>query len=454
VSAESRALAARIFSAFPVTQAAFAKLIALMDIEATTDVPSAMVTLGPRSRMCINPDFVAQHCRNDAELVMLVLHELHHIVLGHTRLVRRVTRADNFAFDAVINAHLCQLFHGWPGTALFRRLYRADCFPEALLRPPEGWRTPAERWQLTGRALAVHRALYGDTQAGYDEILKLLPQVAIELRDAGCGNSVDPMRADVPLLGHHDDGETSLPTDLLGQVRSIRSRWPLVERRSGHDAGTDPERSRIAAAQARREAVSVLRRAILSVADRGTDGTRIAHHAWFPDDGMLPYRTMPDRRGEVRAAAGETPLLWRAQPPVRRPVSAERVHVYLDVSGSMDAVLPALYAALVPLVELVEPRVHLFSTRIADVPREALRKGVCQTTGGTDIAIVTAHLVEQRIGRALVVTDGWVGKVPGEHARVLTRRRARIASVVTTPGDLAFAHAFAGPVSRLPQLPY
>jgi hypothetical protein len=170
VRSASRDLAARIWSAFPVTQQAFAKLLGLLEIEATTDVPTACVTFGARSRMRINPQFVASHCRNDAELVMLVLHELHHIVLGHTRLFRRATPLDNFAFDAIINAHLCQLFDDFQGASLFRHTYRADVFPDALLRPPEGWRTSDERWAMAGAALTVHKALYSDAQAWWRDV--------------------------------------------------------------------------------------------------------------------------------------------------------------------------------------------------------------------------------------------------------------------------------------------
>ena len=55
-------------------------------------------------RMLLNPQFVAQCCQRDGHLLMLVMHELQHIILGHTRLFPRVTIAHNLAFDAIINA--------------------------------------------------------------------------------------------------------------------------------------------------------------------------------------------------------------------------------------------------------------------------------------------------------------------------------------------------------------
>jgi hypothetical protein len=115
-------------------------------------------------------------------------------------------------------------------------------------------------------------------------------------------------------------------------------------------------------------------------------------------------------------------------------------------------VLPLLYAALVPLLAYVRRDVHLFSTAIADVTHDALRRGVALTTNGTTIDVVTAHMIEHRVRRAVIVTDGWVGDVPGEHARVLTGRRAKVAEVVTHGGDERFVQALNGKAFRLPRL--
>ena len=73
--------------------------------------------------------------------------------------------------------------------------------------------------------------------------------------------------------------------------------------------------------------------------------------------------------------------------------------MYLDVSGSMDAVKGPLYAAVLDCEALVERTVHLFSTRVADVSLAELRRGVCKTTGGTDIGCVAAHMAAHRVRR-------------------------------------------------------
>lgn len=472
----SRRLAERVFDALPVTQLAFLKLLSLLEIRADRTIPTACVTLGARARLRINPDFVRDRCATDEALVMLVLHELYHVLLGHTRLYRRVTPAQNWAFDAVINAHLCQLFPGPAHTALFRASYRADRFPEALLRPPVGWRTDAEHWALEGAAREAHRALYTESSATYAELLTLLERT-VAVGDAGgardgsgagaageagdAGGAGDPGEGRLAveaLLGSHAsgpdgeaDGEGADP-ELLAEIRDLVARWPMQERRSGRDLGGARAEERLDPRRPERAAVAAIRRALLPLLDLGEGGSGPAALVPAAVDGVLPYRSGPDRRAAVREGLGLAPLHWAARLPHRAPGRCERVHVYVDVSGSMRRILPLLYGALLPLRGWLHPELHLFSTAVANVRPEALGRGRVATTWGTDIACVTAHLRAHRVRRALILTDGWVGPMPSEDRVALRRRRLRAGVVLTQGGDPAFAAELGARVSRLPEL--
>ena len=105
----------------------------------------------------------------------------------------------------------------------------------------------------------------------------------------------------------------------------------------------------------------------------------------------------------------------------------DRVHVYVDVSGSMKHILQELYGAILDCIDLVEPIVHLFSTKIADVTLTELRAGKCASTGGTDIRCVADHITRHRIRRALLITDGYVGTPHGEHHDTLAKARIAVA---------------------------
>jgi len=451
-------LAAQVFACVPVTQPAFLKLLGLLEIESSREIPTACVTLGARSRLLINPDFVRERCLTDADLRMLVLHELHHVLLGHTRLHRVVTPAQNWAFDALINAQLCQLFPDPAETALFRRLYSARTFPEALLRPPPGWRTCSERWPLKGTAGEAHRALYSAHQVTEAELFALLEEA---IGDGAADTS--------PLLGDHRAGRSSaaggtgddaegeaaqdeeaVDPDFLRAVREIVARWPMVERRGGRDLGGECHRERIRPVSPRRVAIARIRRAMLPLLAQGAGGGPVHVAGTAPSEALLPLRSRADRRGRVAEQSGEAPLLWRGRLLAPAVTPAERVHVYLDTSGSMDAVLPLLYGAMVRLLPWLHPRLHLFSTTVADIDFQALRHGRVITTCGTDIACVTTHMLAHRVRRALLVTDGWVGRVPDSHRRPL--RRCRVGVVLTAHGDGEFARALGWRTHTLPVL--
>ncbi len=443
---ESQELSDRIFESFPVTQPAFAKLLGLMDIVASREVATACVSLGGRSRITINPDFVARTCHTAFDLSMLVMHELYHVVLGHTRLFSQITPAQNWACDAVINAQLSQLFPSPSETALFRRCYRADAFPECLLRPPEGWRMPEETWHLTGTAGDVHRAIYTDNSVSYEDLFRLL-EVAL----AGPGESgqgLDQSR----LLGNHAGNDEASDPELLKEIRNIIAQWPMLHERSGRDLGTGLERRQMTLQRRHNAAVSMLRRALTRLAGTGTQGTLSPIWTATPTESVLPYRSMLDRRAEVLACTGNAPVFFRAESSVSGLARSERVHVYLDVSGSMGGVVKALYEALATLLDHVAPAIHLFSTAVSDISHDQLKKGVLDTTGGTSIGVVTAHILKTKVKKALIVTDGWVGSIPSSDSEKLNKARVKVHGVITSPGESAFLTPVKGRAWQLPAL--
>jgi predicted metal-dependent peptidase len=126
----------RILDCFPAGTYGLSVLLRLLEIVETDTVATAAVECRAQPRLLINPDFVVKWAATPEKLLMLVLHELHHVLLGHTRLFPRVTPVDNLVFDAVINALLCRMFPQPEHTSFFTDFYRDDVFPECLLRPP------------------------------------------------------------------------------------------------------------------------------------------------------------------------------------------------------------------------------------------------------------------------------------------------------------------------------
>ena len=447
--AEARALQDRVYGCVPTAGEPFAKLLGLLSVEASREVPTACVTTGASSRLLVNPDFVAKHCRTDDHLAMLVLHELYHVLLGHTRLFARVTAAQNWAFDCVINAQLCRLFPGPRHTSFFRQFARDDGSVVDLLAPPPEW-APASpegpggrgRFAGAGAVREAHRLLYSDESVTTAELLRLLPELI----------GSEAVLAGSTLLGNHDPGDAGeLHPEALREVREIVARWPLVERRSGRDQGGPLAREQVSLGQRRQDAVAVLRAALRWAA--GPEGTGLARRLERgPVAAELPFDSGRDRRAALQRLLGAEPMLFAGEVSRRSLRPTDRVRVYLDLSGSMAEVLPCLYVALAACLEEVEPVVYGFSTEIGPLAHAELRKGIRLTNGGTEIEAVTSHLIASKARRAIVVTDGWVGQIPPDHAAEIRRRRLRVAAVATCPGDASFAEARRMRVFRLPKL--
>ena len=421
----------RILDSFPSGSYALGALLRLMDIAESDEVPTAAVECQLQPRLLINPEFVEEHAETPEKLLMLVMHELHHVLLGHTTLFPAVTMVHNFVFDCVINGLISRMFPGDEFTSFLTNYYSGKRFPECLLRPPAQWdgsyvsRMPGGILSLTGaarRAAAeVYRGLYSDSGATYSEVYEILPGLV----DEGAAGAI-------PLLGGHREGgaaegglEGRSPV-LFDVVRSIVEQWPQPP---------DPIRGRSLSDILNEETVKARRipsnRAILrglfsKIADRSRGGS-IRRNTVDPVQVPSPIPAF-DRKSTVLRAIGIQPLFYSGTVPLRRRVpSGKKVHVYADVSGSMNGIKDALYGAILDSQEFVHPALHLFSTKVVDISLKEMRQGLVRSTGGTDIACVAEHMAKNGVRRACILTDGWVGKPQGRHRKTLLGSRLAVA---------------------------
>ncbi len=426
-------LADRILDSLPSGDYAIGALLRLVDVVESDSVETAAVECVASPRLLINPAFVEKHCPTSDTLLMLVMHELYHVLLGHTRQFPRVTPVENLVFDAVINSMLCRMFPEPSFTSFFTRLYKANRFPECLLRPPPGWkpsedpiyiRLPAALAKPGQRAAAsVYRALYSEVGASYEELYEILARKVSE-----------QLAAAVMLLGDHvgpSDGDGPAGSSMLFEVlEQLVDGWPeSPEPVRGRSLGELLETTRVRIGRSPRSNRQRLRTLIHQVG--GSSGKSWSTTRWEIDErsvqGPIPVF---DRRNLVMRAMGQPPLLY-ANPLSRRRQrqvrDGERVHIYVDVSGSIGELKGALYGAVLDCHELVEPQVHLFSTEVANVSLAELRRGTCHTTGGTSIACVADHMMQSAVNHAVLVTDGYVGISSQSQRRILADARLGVA---------------------------
>jgi hypothetical protein len=432
-------LVRRILDAVPARSYALGALLSLLRVEASEDVPTACVSCERRPVLRVNPRFVKEHCRTDAHLFILVMHELHHVLLGHTRLFPRPTLAHNVAFDAVINALLCARFPEQAYTSFFSGYYRKEKGPLRLLAPP--------RWKENPDPLDVlHEALYAG-EATADEVFHAITREV----------EVEELLIEM-LLGSHggeqadgDWGAETTDPKVVEAIRRIVETWPPprdpIRGRSLADVlkqmTVTPE---AAVAAAVRKAT---RDALLGAADRGR---RQSRRTAGPAPVLVPLPDPADRRARVARALGATPLLYWSVANDRRGRDEGAAHVYLDVSSSTDPWIEALYGALASLRRHIAPDVHLFSTRLETVPLGALRDGVRTTTGGTDVQCVLDHALASRARRVLIVTDGYVGQAPEEQVRAADRAGLEIRVLLTPGGWRRDLEPLAARIQELPEV--
>lgn len=437
-------LATRVLNAIPAAAFEMNALLGLLRIEETELVATASVSCTRRPVLRINPAFVRQHCRTDEHLFLLVMHELHHVLLGHTRLFPRASRAHNIAFDAVINAMLVARFPADTYRSFFLELYGQEDGPLRLLAPPAG--TP-----ITSSVLrTLHRLLYGGSNVTAEEVFN-----AITGAVAGQGECL--LNPHVILLGDHagpDEGDwgTAGPVDpeFVRAIRAIVEKWPPPEQPiRGRSLADVLKRADVEPARPAVQVLQVLRRALLGVAMNRLARVPAARRQTLVQD-AVPNAS--DRRAAVSRAVGFDPLLYERSSIAPRGGRAGSAQVYLDVSGSMNQYVPLLYGALVALRHHVHADVVLFSTNVASVRISDLQKGSVSTTAGTDITCVLDHVLKTHVRKALIVTDGYVGAAARQQTDALQRARTDIRVVLTPGGWREDLKAVACRMDELPSL--
>ncbi|MFZ4682457.1 MAG: VWA domain-containing protein [Terrimicrobiaceae bacterium] len=420
----------RILNVLPAASFQMQKLLGLLDIEFSESVPTAAIECNSTPRLLLNPDFLAKHCQGDGDLFLLVMHELHHVILGHTRLFPRLTHLDNIVFDVVINAMLCRQFHATAGVGLFTNFYDWSKFPERLLRPPPGWPHADRKTALAGlskKEARVFEALYysDGSDITYFDLYRLLLKHCKVVLVAGDGDFEE-----VPLLGSHGEADDTGHPMVQEILRDIVGGWPPPPVRiSGRDEGTTPKCWLF---PEERDAGGIYRSALRSLLVRcgilsgsGRAPLKLEREPVVTvAETFLPQAR--DRRAPaLRRTLGVAPLLYRTVNTVirPRPKPVPVTHVYLDISGSMDSALPFITHALKRPLRDGYVRLFGFSTIVSEIPFRQLAGNLVDNTRGTDINAVLEHLAglapKACPRRVLLLTDGYVGRPSRQHLRQL-----------------------------------
>ncbi|MBI2483133.1 hypothetical protein HYV74_03060 [Candidatus Uhrbacteria bacterium] len=453
----SDALRHRILSAFPAGHYALDTFLRLTDVVESWTVPSAAVECLSAPKLLLNPDFIAAYCKTDEHLFMLVMHELHHVLLGHTRLFPRMTPVDNIVFDAIINAILARLFPEPIYTSFLTQFSAADQFPAALLRPPPGWPKKIQIPKTLPRPVQhMIRTLYSEASGTYDEVYRLF-QEDPQLRECIGKEARMPV-----LLGDHSPedtegrGESASHHPLLnGMVRSIVEKWPMPpDPIRGRSVGGDIRDILLERTPVPLSAQQVLRRMLRTMAEAQVKGAVTHRHRACTDRSIeAPIPTLRDRRALVASAGGWSPLIFRNVIPAQQITDARGItSIYIDVSGSTRPYWN-LFAGLVhPYVQQRRARLFAFSEQIHEMTTAQLAAGTCASTSGTDAVCIWEHALQEGFQKILIMTDGYVGPPTREWRARLITAKLRIRVALTPNGYLPDLQPIAEELTELPLL--
>jgi hypothetical protein len=431
---ETSDIMSRLLSSLPAATLEMETLAKLAGIVSSRKVPTAAMECKHRPRLLLNPDFIGKFCQRDEHIMLLVMHELWHVMMAHTSLYPRVTQAQNIAFDAIINSSLMRRFHTPEYFGFFDKLNPSDKFPHMLLRPPVGWPDNPQYPDNVGPpgTKRILQQLYPEKQflrysrqvTFYHEILSLIRE---DMRQRGINPDGIPV-----LIGDHDeldDDSKALMGELIGDAIGDFRLLPSGFNQRGRGGYQNSYNSDVweSSYDARRIFSSILKKAI------GPESGRFQRRTRTPiqetsGTGVIPNPR--DRMIHARRLLGSTDSLWNQRYEVNARIKQprRRAYVYFDVSGSMGRVIPYLLGLLTPYVVNDQAKLFQFSTIVEPLPLKALNKGLVTTTGGTSIVPVFDHLIQQTqmISRVLILTDGITGSPTAEQIAVLQARKTKV----------------------------
>ena len=412
----------RIFNCLPAGSYNMGRLFDLLEIVGSEHVESASVECAIRPTMYINPGFAQEYCQKDEHLFLLVMHELYHVILGHTRLFERPTKLHNIVFDAIINSLLSHEFPRKEYTSFFQGLNPWDSFPGRLLRPPPGW--PGKEIEFHPDASDAEkdaiRLLYGKDHntATYHDVWEALLDASSGFPDDWSG---------IVLLGNHEgedwgSGEDITSNGILREiVRSIIESWPTPKRQvAGRGPGHAPVDFLLQPSQTPKGQFMVALKRLLrrtGIYNPSNLGSKRLGLEVVESDCLTPVPQPRDRNVPAhRKLYGRPPIFYQGVTQSRRLRLRPHdvAHVYLDISGSMSEEAKVFCAALKPFHRRGEVKIHVFSTVVDTVdPSKPLDRQNLKNTMGTDIQCIVDHILayapRHTPKKVLLLTDGYTG---------------------------------------------
>ena len=117
---------------------------------------------------------------------------------------------------------------------------------------------------------------------------------------------------------------------------------------------------------------------------------------------VIPAK-ISSKRDIFLLSCGIWPVFFRARPNVR--IYGE-VTLYIDVSQSVRNIIHHIYNAVQHFENYLGTSIYLFSEKVVEITKRQLLKNELYTTGGTSFNCVAEHIIDNKIKKAVLITDG------------------------------------------------
>lgn len=412
----------KVMEAYPEDFVTLRKIIGLGKILYSENplMTAAVVNTKPHTLIFGKP-FIEENIKTIDDCVYLLSHELTHLLLGHfAKDIREIfidknlnEYAINIIFDCQVNASCYHSLNDNKYFEFIKRFYSKTEMPECFFRydgePP------------SHDLKELHKKLYSTDGITNEELIKGLLNWMGE-------HDEKIKQALHKLLGNHNNlGETS--TDQENDDNSRAENDSLIEsyakdlkdiinkKEGKKNVKTEEKNGRSAGKSGLLRQLEVILNNIdySKTLGKKLNKTYVIHpssklhsaiEGFFPKkQTRTPVPNFYDRRTVALHSVGKLPVFHKNKETSHKVF----VPCYVDVSGSQNHVVGAVFSAVTRQKKKIGNKVFCFSTEVSETSLDELKRGKYKTTGGTDFNPVVLHILKNKFRKAIILTDGQAG---------------------------------------------